>query len=104
MVSKYYEYATWILGVIVIILVAVLVRAKNAPVDDSLQMAVENLQECNDELAAWRAENPAPIAADPAKQEELNNILKRCADATGAEQVDGDPDVGPEIDKGSLQQ
>ncbi len=105
MVSKYYEYATWLLAIVVIILSFLLVRAKNAPVDDSLDMAVENLQECNAELAAWRATNPTAVNATPEKQEELNNILRRCAGATGAEKTDvGNTNMGPESDKTEVAQ
>ncbi len=101
MVSKYYEYATWILGIIVIILAILLFRAQNASLDDNLDMAIENLRECNADLSAWRAENPSPSASTADQQKELSEILSRCAESTGV--VDSSaPDIGPEA--GSLKQ
>ena len=41
----------------------------------------------------------------PEKQEELNNILRRCAGATGAEKTDvGNTNMGPESDKTEVAQ
>jgi hypothetical protein len=101
MVSKYYEYATWILGTIVIILAMLLFRAQNASLDDNLDMAIENLRECNADLAVWRAENPTPSASTADQQKELSEILSKCAGSTGAVDPSA-PELGPEA--GSIKQ
>lgn len=93
MVSKYYEYATWILSVVAIILGMLLFKSQDASVDDNLDMAIENLKGCNADLAEWRAKNPSPTSSTADQQRELSDILSRCAGSTGAS--DPSSDMGP---------
>lgn len=88
-----YQYATWILAIVAIILAIMLISSNKKEAVSGVEEATMAIEKCNQDLAAWRLESPTPNNATPAQQEELLRILKSCSGDVG--ETDTTPEAIP---------
>ena len=82
-----YQYATWILIIVVLILAVMLVNTKKKVASTGIEDATAAITKCNEDLAAWRLKSPTSASATAAQQEELLRILKSCSGDVGEEET-----------------
>ncbi len=74
-----YQYATVILGILVIILGGVLIqRNVNTPASDGIEIAQDGLVDCSTKIKDWKRTYSTATSTDA--QNELSSILSDCVD------------------------
>lgn len=76
-----YKTLTVVLLIVALVLGYLLYQEKNEPLENSLADSTAVVEECNERIAEWRAENGNNVAAaDADAQADLEVILEDCLD------------------------
>lgn len=83
---KNYKVATWILGIVVVVLGIALISTTRKEAASGVEEATMALEKCSSDLAGWIAANPGgPADATAEAKTELSTILEVCSGDTGLE-------------------